>query len=47
MAKADNNVAVSGNVMMYENPQPLTKDKHAKFGVVQVPKPFAFMQTSH
>lgn len=47
MAKADNNVAVSGNVMMYENPQPLTKDTHAKMGVKQVEKPFEFMQTTH
>ncbi len=38
---------VSGNVMMYEDPQPLTKDKHAKFGVVQVEKPFAFMEKTH
>jgi hypothetical protein len=45
-AKKDEN-AVSGNVMMYQDPQPLTRDKHAKFGVTQVAKPFAFMQTSH
>lgn len=38
---------VTGNVMMYSNPQPLTKDKHSKFGVTQVEKPFEFMQNSH
>ncbi len=47
-AKAKKNEPnVSGNVMMYENPQPLTKDKHAKFGVKQVKKPFEFMEKSH
>lgn len=42
-AKAD----VSGNVMMYGNPQPLTKDKHAKYGITQVEKPFSFMEKTH
>lgn len=39
--------ALQGNVMMYKNPQPLTKDTHAKFGVKRVSKPFEFMQDSH
>lgn len=48
MAKEPENKApVTGIVMMYEDPQPLTKDKHEKFGVVQVDKPFAFMEKSH
>lgn len=48
MAKEPNSEAnVTGNVMLYENPQPLTKEKHAGFGVVQVNKPFAFMEKSH
>jgi len=48
MAKAPQNQnSVSGNVMLYENPQPLTKDKHAGYGVVQVKKPFEFMAKSH
>jgi len=38
---------VTGNVMMYQDPQPLTKDKHAKFGVKPVDKPFEFMEKSH
>lgn len=42
-----NNIAVSGNVMFYKNPQPLTKDAHAKFGVKPVQKPFEFMQDQH
>lgn len=46
MAKKPEN-PVTGNVMMYENPQPLTKDKHAKFGVQQVKKPFEFMKSTH
>ena len=51
MAKADDkataDVSVSGNVMFYEKPVPLTKDKHAKFGVKQVAKPFEFMADQH
>ena len=39
--------AVSGNVMFYEQPVPLTKDKHAKFGVKQVSNPFQFMAGQH
>jgi len=38
---------VTGNVMMYENPQPLTKDKHKDYGVTQVDKPFEFMAKTH
>ena len=49
MAKKDevNTPAVSGNVMFYENPVPLNKNQHAKFGVKQVDKPFAFMADQH
>jgi len=39
--------AVSGNVMFYKQPVPLTKDKHANFGVKQVEKPFEFMAKQH
>lgn len=50
MAKKQDTAAaptVSGNVMFYEKPVPLTKDSHAKHGVKQVDKPFAFMATQH
>jgi len=49
MAKQDdaNEPTVSGNVMFYEKPVPLTKENHAKFGVKQVSKPFEFMATQH
>lgn len=47
MAKDDNQIAVTGNVMFYEKPVPLTKDKHAAYGVTQVDKPFDFMATQH
>jgi len=33
--------------MFYENPQPLSRDKHGKFGVKQMDKPFAFMEKNH
>lgn len=47
MAEAQPPVAVSGNVMFYENPQPLSQEKHSNFGVKQVAKPFEFMQNQH
>ena len=49
MAKkpANGGVAVTGNVMFYGNPQPLSKDKHKGFGVTQVKKPFDFMSKQH
>ena len=47
MAEAQTPVTVSGNVMFYKNPQPLTKEKHVKFGVTQVSKPFEFMAENH
>jgi len=47
MAEKNESVAVTGNVMFYQNPQPLTKDKHAKYGVKQVTKPFEFMADQH
>jgi hypothetical protein len=40
-------VSVSGNVMFYKNPQPLNKDKHKKFGVKPMEKPFQFMADQH
>ncbi|MEE9272123.1 MAG: SapC family protein [Robiginitomaculum sp.] len=47
MGKAPQKSGITGNVMLYENPQPLTKDKHEGFGVKQVKKPFEFMAKSH
>lgn len=49
MAKApeQGNVAVTGNVMFYGKPQPLSKDKHKGFGVKAVNKPFEFMEKQH
>jgi len=44
---AQGNVSVSGNVMFYGNPQPLSKEKHTGFGVSQVSKPFEFMEKQH
>lgn len=46
MAKAPT-TQVSGNVMMYGKPTPLSKDTHGKMGVSPTKKPFAFMSKSH
>jgi len=49
MAKAPKteDVSVTGNVMFYENPQPLSREKHGKYGVKQLDKPFVFMEKNH
>ena len=47
MAEKQDPIAVTGNVLFYQNPQPLTKEKHDKFGVKQVNKPFEFMADQH
>jgi len=44
---AQGDMSVSGNVMFYGNPQPLSKDKHKGYGVTQVAKPFDFMSEQH
>jgi len=43
----DTNAQISGNVLFYGNPQPLSKDKHGTYGVKAVDKPFAFMEKNH
>ena len=47
MAEAQQPVAVTGNVMFYKNPQPMTKEKHGTSGVTQIAKPFEFMADQH
>ncbi len=38
---------LSGNVLFYKNPQPLSPEQHGGLGVKQVPAPFAFLRTAH
>lgn len=45
--QTDSSAEITGSVMFYSNPQPLNKDKHAKFGVKPVEKPFEFMAKNH
>lgn len=47
MAKEENPVSVSGNVMFYTKPTPLNRAAHSKYGVKQVTKPFEFMAKQH
>lgn len=39
--------AVSGQVLFYSNPQPLSSEKHAGLGLKQLEKPFAFLGKAH
>lgn len=38
---------LSGNVLFYKNPQPLSPEQHAGLGVKQVASPFEFLRTAH
>lgn len=38
---------LSGEVLLYSKPEPLSKELHGNLGVVQVPAPFAFAATTH
>ena len=40
-------VNVTGNVIFYKNPQPLTRDAFGDKGVVQLERPFDFMADQH
>ncbi len=38
---------LSGNVLFYKNPQPLSPEQHAGLGVKQIASPFEFLRTAH
>jgi len=38
---------LSGNVLFYKNPQPLSPEQHAGLGVKQIEAPFEFLRTAH
>ena len=40
-------VEVSGNVIFYKNPQPLTREAFADKGVVALERPFDYMADQH
>ena len=39
--------SLSGQVLFYSNPQPLSTEQHAGLGVKQIEKPFAFLGKAH
>lgn len=39
--------AISGNVLFYTNPEPLSREVHGKLGVSRVEKPFGFAKAGH
>ncbi|HYG26594.1 MAG TPA: SapC family protein [Caulobacteraceae bacterium] len=41
------NGAITGNVLFYTNPEPLSRDTHGKLGVSRVEKPFGFARAGH
>ena len=38
---------LSGNVLFYTNPEPLSREQHGKLGVVRMDKPFKFAAQGH
>ncbi|GAB5457219.1 MAG: SapC family protein [Henriciella sp.] len=38
---------LSGNVLFYKSPQPLSPEQHAGLGVKQIDQPFGFLRTAH
>ncbi len=44
---APNQPTLSGQVLFYKQPQPLSPEEHGGLGVKQVPQPFAFMREAH
>lgn len=48
MSEEQNGAAeLSGKVMMYKNPQPLSLEAHGKLGLKNIEKPFEFASTNH
>ncbi|MEM1389907.1 MAG: SapC family protein [Pseudomonadota bacterium] len=39
--------SLSGNVMFYKNPQPLSPEQHGGLGVKQIDQPFGFLREAH
>ena len=39
--------ALSGQVLFYKNPQPLSAEEHGGLGVKQIPQPFGFLREAH
>ena len=38
---------LTGQVMFYKRPEPLSLEKHRNLGVKQVAAPFSFLKTAH
>lgn len=39
--------SLSGQVLFYKNPQPLSAEEHGGLGVKQIPQPFGFLREAH
>ncbi|MDR3508885.1 MAG: SapC family protein [Caulobacteraceae bacterium] len=44
---AENNVPLSGNVLLYNRPEPLDAERHAKLGMRRSETPFSFAASQH
>jgi hypothetical protein len=45
--QASQQPALTGNVMFYKNPQPLSPEQHAGLGVKKIDQPFGFLREAH
>jgi hypothetical protein len=39
--------ALTGNVLLYKNPEPLSLEAHSKLGLKNIERPFGFVETTH
>lgn len=46
-SSSNQNTGLSGNVMFYKNPQPLSAEQHGGLGIKTVEQPFAFLREAH
>lgn len=47
MAQTPPQASITGNVLFYKSPEPLTPEHHGKLGIKRVDHPYAFVQGAH
>ncbi len=46
-SSSNQNTALTGNVLFYKNPQPLSAEQHGGLGIKTVEQPFSFLREAH
>jgi len=45
--QGDGTASLSGNVLFYKQPEPLSAQAHGALGVTQIQQPFGFLREAH